>query len=267
MSSVLDYLRGRGVPFLVLPDPDATHPEETAERHDVPTDELVRTVVMSNRFGLALMVVPWNRQLDLALARRAMNDPNAQRALDHELDEKMPEFEPEAWPPLGLFLLMPTFVDREVADREQVVFPAGKPGTLVCLQTEELFRDDPGRHHVADRRDVRGRARRHPAGEPVGGSQRAATGRRHRLIVASLRTPYRRWRDIPSRPKPGQRAGTSCFWGRFGLSGPGIPRSGQVAREPLIPTAPPPLLAVLAHPKVDRHVVVVAIARHRDVHP
>jgi len=29
------------------------------------------------------------------------------------------------------------------ADREQVVFPAGKPGTLVCLQTEELFRDDP----------------------------------------------------------------------------------------------------------------------------
>ena len=55
----------------------------------------------------------------------------------------MPEFEPELWPPLGLFLLMPTFIDREVADREQVVFPAGKPGTLVCLQTEELFRDDP----------------------------------------------------------------------------------------------------------------------------
>jgi len=143
LSSVLDYLRGRGVPFLVLPDPDATDPEETAERHDVPTDELVRTVVMSNRFGLALMVVPWHRQLDLALARRAMSDPNARRALDHELEEKMPEFEAEAWPPLGLFLLMPTFVDREVADREQVVFPAGKPGTLVCLQTEELFRDDP----------------------------------------------------------------------------------------------------------------------------
>ena len=36
---------------------------------------------MSSRFGLALMVVPWDRQLDLALARRAMNDPNAQRAL------------------------------------------------------------------------------------------------------------------------------------------------------------------------------------------
>jgi hypothetical protein len=38
---------------------------------------------------------------------------------------------------------MPMFVDREVASRDQVVFPAGKPGTLVCVQTDELFGDDP----------------------------------------------------------------------------------------------------------------------------
>ena len=143
MSSVLDYLRGRGVPFLVLPWPDATAPEETAERHDVPVDELVRTVVMSNRFGHALMVLPWTRRLDLALARRAMNDPNAQRATPAQMRDKVPDFDVDSWPPLGLFLLMPTFVDREVADRGEVVFPGGKPSTLICLQTEELFRDDP----------------------------------------------------------------------------------------------------------------------------
>jgi hypothetical protein len=38
---------------------------------------------------------------------------------------------------------MPTFVDREVAGHDQVVFPAGRPTTLVCLQTDELFGDDP----------------------------------------------------------------------------------------------------------------------------
>jgi prolyl-tRNA editing enzyme YbaK/EbsC (Cys-tRNA(Pro) deacylase) len=143
VSSVLDYLRGRGVPFLVLPDPDATSLEETADRHSIGRDELVRTIVMTNRFGHALMVLPWRRQLDLPLARRAMNDPGAQRASDEDLRTKVPEFEPDSWPPLGLFLLMPTFVDREVARREQIVFAAGKPGTLVCLQTSELFRDDP----------------------------------------------------------------------------------------------------------------------------
>jgi prolyl-tRNA editing enzyme YbaK/EbsC (Cys-tRNA(Pro) deacylase) len=143
VSAVLDYLRGRGVAFLVMPDPDASVAEDTAERHEVPREEMVRTVVMTNRFGHALMVVPWTRQLDVTLARRAMNDPDAERTAEHELRATMPEFDPESWPPLGLYLLMPTFIDREVADREQVVFPAGKPGILLCLQTEELFRDDP----------------------------------------------------------------------------------------------------------------------------
>ena len=79
MSAVLDYLRGRGVAFLVLPDPDSSSAEDTAERHDVDRADMVRTVVMTNRFGHALMVVPWVRQLDVALARRAMNDPDAER--------------------------------------------------------------------------------------------------------------------------------------------------------------------------------------------
>ena len=143
MSSVLDYLRGRGVPFVVFPDPEADLVEQAAERHEIDIEELVRTEVVSNRFGLALMVGPWDRRLDLALVRRVMHDPTTRLATDEELAEAMPELEPGAWPPLGLLLSMPTFVDREVAGRDQVVFPAGKPGILVCLQTDELFGDDP----------------------------------------------------------------------------------------------------------------------------
>jgi len=143
MSPVMDYLRGRAVPFVVFPDPEADSAEQTADRHGVDIDEMVRTEVVSNRFGFALMVVPWDRRLDIVLARRAMNDPDARLATPEELRDKVPEFDADSWPPLGLFLLMPTFVDREVAARDQVVFPAGKPGTLVCLQTDELFGDDP----------------------------------------------------------------------------------------------------------------------------
>jgi len=143
MTSVLDYLRGRGIPFVVFPDPEADLADRTAERHGVGVEDLVRTEVVSNRFGFALMVVPWDRRLDLTLARRAMNDPDARLATREELLAKVPEFDAESWPPLGLFLLMPTFVDRQVASRDQVVFPAGKPSTLVCLQTDELFGDDP----------------------------------------------------------------------------------------------------------------------------
>ncbi len=80
VSSVLDYLRGRGVAFLVLPDPDASSVEDTAERHEVARDEMVRTVVMTNRFGHALMVVPWTRQLDVPLG--APGDERSERRAD-----------------------------------------------------------------------------------------------------------------------------------------------------------------------------------------
>jgi prolyl-tRNA editing enzyme YbaK/EbsC (Cys-tRNA(Pro) deacylase) len=142
-SSVLDYLRGRAVAFAVFPDPEAALPEQTAERHGIDVEELVRTEVVVNRFGYALMVVPWDRRVDVTLARRVMNDPDARIATREELAMQSPEFEADSWPPLGLLLSMPMFVDREVASRDQVVFPAGKPGTLVCVQTDELFGDDP----------------------------------------------------------------------------------------------------------------------------
>ena len=143
VSSVFDYLSGRSVPFVVFPDPESDVAERTAERHGIDIGEMVRTEVVSGRFGFALMVVPWDRRLDLTLVRRAMNDPEVRLATPEELSEKVSEFDVDSWPPLGLLLLMPTFVDRQVADREQVVFPAGKPSSLVCLQASELFGEDP----------------------------------------------------------------------------------------------------------------------------
>ncbi len=143
MSSVFDYLSGRSVPFVVFPDPESDVAERTAERHGIDVGEMVRTEVVSGRLGLALMVVPWDRRLDLTLVRRAMNDADVRLATPEELNERVPEFDVDSWPPLGLLLLMPTFVDRKVADLEQVVFPAGKPSSLVCLQASALFGEDP----------------------------------------------------------------------------------------------------------------------------
>jgi prolyl-tRNA editing enzyme YbaK/EbsC (Cys-tRNA(Pro) deacylase) len=143
VSSVSDYLSGRAVPFVVFPDPEADVAERTAERHGISAEEMVRTEVVSGRIGLALMVVPWDRRLDLTLVRRTMNDPSVRLATREELVAVAPELDVESWPPLGLFLGLPTFVDRQVAAREQVVFPAGKPSSLVCLQASELFGEDP----------------------------------------------------------------------------------------------------------------------------
>jgi prolyl-tRNA editing enzyme YbaK/EbsC (Cys-tRNA(Pro) deacylase) len=141
--SVLDYLLGRGAPYLVLPLPQARNPEETAAAHGVSTDELVRTLAFRYRFGFAIVVVPWTRPVVLDLVRDALDDPEARPAEPHELEGLANGCSPDSLPPLGLWLQAPMFVDVAVGRLQQIVFAAGRPSVLVCVQRRELFRDDP----------------------------------------------------------------------------------------------------------------------------
>ncbi|GIU98040.1 MAG: hypothetical protein KatS3mg013_1843 [Actinomycetota bacterium] len=142
-NPVIDYLLGRGAPFLVLPSPHARSPEEAAAGADVGTDELVRTLVLRFEHGHALGVVPWPRAFDLELAREALDDPDAAPASPEEIAALAPGCSPDAIPPLGMWLRLPMLVDVAVARLAQVAFPAGRPSVLVCMQRTDLFRGDP----------------------------------------------------------------------------------------------------------------------------
>ena len=143
MSTVLEYLVGMGSPFLVLPRPGAVTAEETAAAHDVALEELVRTEVLISESGPALAVVPASRSLDLEAARSALDDPEARAATVAEIANVAAGCRPESVPPLGLWLQAPMFVDPVVADLSQVVFAAGRPSLLVCMERDSLFGGDP----------------------------------------------------------------------------------------------------------------------------
>jgi Ala-tRNA(Pro) deacylase len=143
MSPVMEYLQGRGVPFLVLPDPAATIVEETAERHGFPRDEVVRTVVITTRYGHALLVVGSGRDVDDELVVSALGDADVRMSGERDLLRNYPEYEPGSLPPLGLFFQAPVYVDTDVARREAVVFAAGRAGLAIRMLTKDLFRDDP----------------------------------------------------------------------------------------------------------------------------
>lgn len=139
----MEYLIGRGLSFLVMPDPRPVGAEETARSHGLSPDELVRTEVIVSVAGPALMIVPATEYLDLELAQRALGDPGARPATHAELRALAPGCDIGAVPPLSLWLLAPMYVDPRVVERDQLVFPAGRTNILMCVQREELFRDDP----------------------------------------------------------------------------------------------------------------------------
>jgi Ala-tRNA(Pro) deacylase len=141
MSALMQYLQGRGVTFVVIPngdDPIRAAPPITYSAADV-----VKTVPLATAVGCALCVIPDDRDLDLDLARAALRDDGARPATPDELGRWFPDYEVGALPPLGLFFLAPMYVDPAVADRRSVVFRAGKHRLSIAMSTKSLFRDDP----------------------------------------------------------------------------------------------------------------------------
>jgi len=146
MSALMEYLRGRGVTFVVIPsDEDDATDEDSVPRGFSP-DEFVKTVVLVKHGGPAphaLMVIPDAAELDLDLARRAIGDPDARLASEKELELSFPDYEPGTLPPLALFFLAPMYVDPVVLESESVVFRAGSRSIAIAMSTRTLFRDDP----------------------------------------------------------------------------------------------------------------------------
>jgi Ala-tRNA(Pro) deacylase len=143
MSSVMEYLQGRGVAFLVLPSPQAAEVVDAARAHGFSPDEVVRTCVVTTRYGHALMVIPAGRELDEALVISALGDDQIRMTGERDLLRNYPDYEPGALPPLGLFFSAPMYVDTAVAGREAVVFAVGRASLAIRMLTKDLFRDDP----------------------------------------------------------------------------------------------------------------------------
>ena len=143
MASVLEYLQGRGQVFTVIPHTRTLSGEGATWPAHVPTDSIARTVVVIAAHGLAVLVIPASRNLDLALASEAIGDPDVRLATEWELDRQFPDYEPGALPPLSMLLLAPMYVDPAVIERREVVFSAGRTDVSIRMTTRDLFGRDP----------------------------------------------------------------------------------------------------------------------------
>jgi prolyl-tRNA editing enzyme YbaK/EbsC (Cys-tRNA(Pro) deacylase) len=143
MSSVIGYLQERGVPFLVLPDPEAETAVDTARRHGFLADEVVKTLVVTTRYGHALLVVGAGRDVVHELMVAALGDQEVRMTEERDLVRNYPGYEPGSIPPLGPLFSAPMYVDTDVARHDAVVFSVGRPALAIRMLTKDLFRDEP----------------------------------------------------------------------------------------------------------------------------
>ena len=142
MSFVTEYLERRGVGYEVAEHSRAVTSVAEARALGITADEVVKTVALITDRGLALLVVPASRRLDLRLAREAIGDHAARLASEDELQRSFSECELGALPPLGPLLGAPVFMDPEVLEHDTVMFAAGTQTQSIKARSADLFRGE-----------------------------------------------------------------------------------------------------------------------------
>src|SRR3972149_2610748 len=143
MPYVFDSLQGRGAIFTVIPHPKTATAAGEAHATHASEDEVVKTLVVMANYGPALMVVPASRRLDIELAAQATADPPMRPGPGRGLGRLSPASRLGALPPLSMLLLAPMYVDPAVAERETIVFAAGRQDISIRMATSDFLGADP----------------------------------------------------------------------------------------------------------------------------
>ena len=102
---------------------------------------VAKTLVLHDRDGYRLAVIPAGKRLDLARARDALHATRHLRlATEEEIEVAFPGFEVGALPPLGESLPVPEVVDIRLLYRDRVLCAAGDHRHGVLLDPRELVR-------------------------------------------------------------------------------------------------------------------------------
>src|SRR5215207_4391978 len=135
------FLEGAGIAHDVIEHP-ATYSaiEEARAAHEEPR-HTAKTLLLHDRDGWRLAVLPANRRLDLDRARRLLGGTTHLRlATEAEMHEAFPAFDVGALPPVGPMLPLPEVLDVRLLYRDEVLCAGGDHRHAVRLDPRDLAR-------------------------------------------------------------------------------------------------------------------------------
>jgi Ala-tRNA(Pro) deacylase len=131
-------LLGAGVRFDVISHSPAYTAQQRAANAHVGGRHVVKVVMVrggDDWFGMAALPAPARLDLD-ALTSITGRRP-LRLATESEFAHLFPECEPGAMPPFGHLYGIDLFLDRDLADGKEIVFPAGRHEEEVRLSTRD----------------------------------------------------------------------------------------------------------------------------------
>jgi Ala-tRNA(Pro) deacylase len=122
---IREYLESKNVVFEWLPHPEAFSAQEVAHSLHVSGKRLAKTVVLDADGRLVMAVLPASHRLHLDELKAALGAKRLEMLPESELAKIFPDCDLGAIPPLGALYGVAVWVDRAVAESDEIVFTAG----------------------------------------------------------------------------------------------------------------------------------------------
>lgn len=139
-AKLKQFLDAHGVKYVTIAHSVAYTAQEIAASAHVRGKEMAKTVVVKVDGRLAMAVVPATLKVDLARLAAAAGAKTAEIATEQEFQHAFPECEVGAMPPFGNLYGVDVYVDRRLAEDEEIVFNAGSHVELIRLKYADFER-------------------------------------------------------------------------------------------------------------------------------
>jgi Ala-tRNA(Pro) deacylase len=126
LETVTGYLDDHGVAYEVIEHEQTFTAVEEARAAKLPSEHTAKVVVLHDRDGYRLAVIPASHRLDLRKVRDALDASGSlQLASEAQMRGDFPQFEVGALPPLGPVLPAPEVLDRRLLEHGRILCSAG----------------------------------------------------------------------------------------------------------------------------------------------
>ncbi|HJW82240.1 MAG TPA: YbaK/EbsC family protein [Acidiferrobacterales bacterium] len=137
-QTVSGYLQSHHVSYDVITHPYSDSSLKAAETAHVPPEKLAKAVILNDRRGFLMVVVPGNRHVSLDDLWRKLGR-RLSLAAETRLAPVFRDCESGAIPPLGPAYGMETIVDNSLVGQPEVYFESGDHRGLIRVDGEEFL--------------------------------------------------------------------------------------------------------------------------------
>lgn len=137
-AKVKAFLDSRGIKYVTIKHSPAYTASEVAESAHVSGRDFAKTVIVMIEGEMAMVVLPASRRVLLSDLREMLDTSHVRLASEAEFQDRFPDCELGAMPPLGNLYGMPVYVSGLLADEKEIAFNAGTHTEVIKMSYAEF---------------------------------------------------------------------------------------------------------------------------------